>query len=385
MKILIVSQVPTHPITEGNRKFIFNQVELFKQLGHDVFYLWIYEQPISDFSNCIHGYKDMKEYWKDNLFVLKISRMEHAYHQILAKVRIYLNNGYNKADDHYFKNLHKTINKLNKHHCFDCCVMNYYNLSKAAKYINIPLVGLTTHDYFSFKSLLVGNKAVALNTTPSEEAKALQRISHIFALNSEEAVYFHKLSPLSKVYNVYSCYDFVETPYVGNHNLLFFSGSNVYNLSGLKWFLCEIFPDIVNAFPDARLVVGGSISNKVKQYKNENVEIYGYVDDLNDFFNKGDILINPTYLGTGLKIKTFEGISYGKVVMAHPHSAVGIYKPENAPLFVSESAHEWVAFLSEIWKNISLIEAIKQRDKNYIECMDKFVKDEYLRFFSHLS
>lgn len=49
----------------------------------------------------------------------------------------------------------------------------------------------------------------------------MQRSPHIFALNSDEAIYFSKLSPLSKIYNIYSYFDYHPTNIVGNHNILF--------------------------------------------------------------------------------------------------------------------------------------------------------------------
>ena len=41
-----------------------------------------------------------------------------------------------------------------------------------------------------------------------------------------------------------------------------------------------------------------------------NVIICGYIYDLSAFYRQGDVAINPVYLGTGIKIKTFEALSY---------------------------------------------------------------------------
>ena len=43
-KILIVSKCPTHPVIAGNCKFIFNQVELLKRMGNDVYFLFVQEK-----------------------------------------------------------------------------------------------------------------------------------------------------------------------------------------------------------------------------------------------------------------------------------------------------------------------------------------------------
>lgn len=382
MKILIVSKCQTHPVDAGNRKFIFNQVELFEGLGHEVHFLWIFEQATMDFDKSDSPFESMKKYWGERLHIYRVSKFFHIYTQILHRLRLYFNKGFNKVDDCYDNGIHKFINKLQSIHNFNACVINYYYLSKVAEKVNIPLIGLTTHDYFSYKSLLVGDKKVALNTTAHQEAIALQRCKHIFALNSEEAVFFQRLSPLSRVYNVYCNYTFYKTQVVGNHNILFFSGSNQYNINGLTWFLETVFPSIIETFPDVRLVIGGSISKYIDTSKYSNIEIYGFVDDLDDFFCKGDVVINPTYQGTGLKIKTFEGVSFDKVTMVHPHSMIGIYKPETAPIFASEKAVDWVTYLSSMWSDKRAINDVKERNKIYLNEMNNYIKEEYIRFLS---
>lgn len=85
-----------------------------------------------------------------------------------------------------------------------------------------------------------------------------------------------------------------------------------------------------------------------------------------DFYSKGDVVINPTFQGTGLKIKTFESISYDKISMCHPHSKIGIFDPYTAPLFSSKEPSEWVNYLIEVWNSKKRILEIKNNNKDYI-------------------
>jgi hypothetical protein len=95
----------------------------------------------------------------------------------------------------------------------------------------------------------------------------------------------------------------------------------------------------------------------------------------------GDVVINPTYQGTGLKIKTFEAIAYDKVLLTHPHSMTGIYEKNNAPIFASASAEDWVSFLDTVWGNVNTIVKIKEHNKKYLCAMNGFIAKEYQRFF----
>ena len=112
--------------------------------------------------------------------------------------------------------------------------------------------------------------------------------------------------------------------------------------------------------------------------------MYGYVERAEDFYALGDVVINPTYQGTGLKIKTFESVSYDKVTMVHPHSMIGIFRPESSPIFSSATANAWAAYLYALWNENGRIEDIKSANKAYIDDMQNFIHSEYNRFFNSI-
>lgn len=381
MKILIVSKCPTHPTTAGNRNFIKMQCEMLKQLGHDVHFLYIEELPLNRKGSCI---SDMYENWRDKLYIYNYGWLHKVLTNTVVKLRKYYCRGYFKRFDQYPFHLHSMIRKIHRRENFDCCIVQYYYLAKLFKYVHFPLEGLVTHDYFAYKDLHVGNRNVR-QITAHEEAMALQCCPHLFALNTGEAEYFKRLAPCSEIYNVFSFYEYHPQPIKGNHDILFLSGSNVYNVNGLRWFLCKIFPDIQHAFPDVRLRIAGAICRELSDLTDvDNIELVGLVDSPDMFYASADVAINPTYQGTGLKIKTFEAISYDKIVLAHPHSTIGIFQQDDAPLFASVKSIEWVGFLKAIWSDTASaqITNIKTQNRQYIEKMNKFIFSEYNRFFN---
>lgn len=382
MKILIISKCPTHPTNAGNRRFILNQIELLIRMGQDVHFLYIEENGFfhKDFCNK-NSIQEMESFFGKKFHLLSVGKFQKAVFNIRQRIRAFFSHGYMKCDDYYPIALTSYVRKLNKSEKFDVCIINYYYLSKLYLDCEIPRKAITTHDYFAYKDQLVNVKNVVNNTTAHEEAVALQRCNHIFALNTDEATYFSKLAPRNTVYNVFSTYAISLQPLVCKHDLLFLSGNNVYNVKGLNWFIQEIFPAICRAIPDVKLLIAGSICKKLDDLrKNPNVQLLGYVENEADFYALGDVVINPTYLGTGLKIKTFESLSYGKITMAHPHSIQGVFESKNVPVFVSTKANEWVAFLNQIWENPQKMLDISKRSLNYISQMNQYVEKEYIRF-----
>lgn len=380
MKILIVSKCPTHPTNAGNRWWILSQAEMFMSLGHEVHFLYINEMPLKrDTVPYIESLEKSRKYWGDKFHLFTVSKFQ-KYKMIAAKLyRMKFGHNYWKVDDQYPFGLEQMVNELDGTIHFDVCIINYYYLSRLFEHINIPKKAIATHDCIAYKQLKTGMPTLCI--TADTEAKAMQRCPHIFALQEQEADYFQMLSPCSKVYNLYGKYEHHAQALVGNHKMVFLSGNNIFNQNGIRWFLREVFPDIRKAVPDAEVLIGGSICKIIKDLDNiDGVKLLGGVDDPAEFYAQADIAINPVYQGTGLKIKTFEAISYDKVTLVHPHSMAGVFKRDNAPLFASDKPEDWVTFLEKIWGNLDAINAIKLKDKEYLQAMNDFIVSEYERF-----
>lgn len=381
MKILIISKCPTHPTDAGNRWWILSQAQTFMSLGHEVHFLYIDEPGLrTDPTVYLNYIGKTKKFWGEHFHLLHVGKLEKFKFNIFKKYRQKFFHSHWGIDDQYPKGLDKMVDELDGQYHFDICVINYWYLSRLFEHTHIPKKAIATHDAIAYKDLKIGMLTMCI--TADTEAKAMQRCPHIFALQEQEADYFQILSPKSKVYNLYGKYEHHSQPMVGNHKMVFLSGNNEFNQNGIKWFLKEVFPVIRKAIPDAELLVGGSICKVLPSLGTiEGVKALGYIDDPADFYAQADVAINPVYQGTGLKIKTFEAISYDKITLVHPHSMAGVFQKDKAPLFASDKPEEWVGYLRNIWDYPESIKAIKARNKEYLEAMNAFIMSEYKRFF----
>lgn len=379
-KVLMVSKCPTHPTDAGNRWGILAQAQILKSLGCDIYFLFIDERPMRrDASTNERDYQETKAYWGDHFFYLRISKAEKFWYNVMKQVNTRFHNGYQSCDVNYPHNLTSLVNKLDAEYHFDICIVNYYYLTKLFEYISISKKAVFTHDCIAYKDLAVGEKTMTIDA--NTEAKAMQRSPYIFAVQDVEQNYFQMLSPRSKVYNIYSKYDYTPTPLCNNHNIVFLSGGNDYNVNGLRWFLKNVYPLIRQRFNDAKCIIAGSICRTIKNEKSpDGVELIGFVDSPLTLYKQGDVAINPTYQGTGLKIKTFEAVSYDKVTMVHPHSMAGVFDKPNAPLFASDKPKDWVNFREKVWGDTAFIKEWKEQDKKYMSRLNEFIVNEYKRF-----
>lgn len=386
-RILIVSKCPTHPTTAGNRWGIMAQANILQTLGAEIYFLYVEERALTkgytaDFDEAL---KKTSEYWGDRFYCFRVPVWQKAIFNI--KKRWFAYTDQRAGCDSYFpKGLCNFVNKLNDRWHFDVCIVNYYHMTKLLAHVQIPKKAVFTHDNYTYKDIRIGCRPRECDATADANtmAKAMQRSQHIFAVQDEEKVFFQQLSPRSQVYTIYSKYDHHPNPIANNRNILFLSGSNGYNINGIRWFVKEVFPLIRKKFADAQLLIGGAICGKIKELAStEGVKLLGFIDDLADFYSQGDVFINPVYQGTGLKIKTFESISYDKVTIVHPHSMEGVFHKEEAPLFASSKPEEWLAFFVRIWNNPHLIVDIKAQDKAYLATMNEFITNEYKRFLAY--
>lgn len=374
-KILIISTMPTHPTDAGNRAAIMAQVHILQKMGHEVHFLF----ASMELSHSI-DYNAMRKYWGEKLHIFKMNKILKIKRVFTDLFRKKFNHNYWKVDDHYPWGLANYVNRLNQKENFDACIIQYYRLSRLLPIITIPRKAIFTHDVFAYKDIRIGN-AFYETLNAHEEAKAMQRCPTVFAIQKDEATYFQMISPRSKVYTVYNPYQTHQIQLTNSKTLLYLASRMEFNVSGIQFFLDNVWPSLSKKIPDIKLMVGGSVCEKIRpQY--DNVYLLGKVDKLEEFYSLGDIVINPVFQGTGLKIKTFEALSFGKATIVHPHSMTGIYKPELAPLLKASTAEEWINIISNLIKTPQHIKALTQQSTQYIEAMNQYILSQYEDFLN---
>lgn len=379
MKILIVADILTFPATSGNRKIINSYVELFKSMGHEVHFLWVnkYSLRKSYRLQVKETVNQTRTVWGNFFHQYDCSLWENIYTNMNIMLCKLLRDGYRRCDDVYPEGLTKEIARLHDIYHFDALLVNYFYLSKALEAIPIKRKALFTHDSFSMRKKSQGHQAV-FYLTEMEERKALMRAPFVFAMQNVEAEYFKSLSPKSVVLINYCNCQYRIQPITGNHNILYLAAGTQINKQGLQWFIDEVFPLIKKQFNDVKLLIAGGICNMLTEYSGQkDIELMGRIDNLATFYEKGDVAINPCQLGTGLKIKTFEAVSYDKVTLVHPNGLIGIYDENNAPIFSSSNPSAWVEYLKKVWGEKGFITEIKRRNHSYIQRMNDYIIQQY--------
>ena len=105
----------------------------------------------------------------------------------------------------------------------------------------------------------------------------------------------------------------------------------------------------------------------------ENIRFVGQVDDL------FELAVNPVFNGTGLKIKSFEAMSYGKVLIAHPHSVEGIYDSAKCPIKLATNSDEYIDSIIELINDIPKTKKLSNASLEYISELNGEVERVFLQ------
>lgn len=363
---LIISDCPTDPCNAGNRSCIKQYCNLLTGLGYNIYFLYIYNDEVSK-----NELEMMREIWKEKLFLYKTPSFQFLFQKIINKIYKTANNPSLDLYAPFF--IRKKISQIISHHNISSIIINYIWLSKCLVKLNVKTKIIFTHDVFSYKRL---KGSQWLSFTPNQEAKALSRATHILAIQQNEAIYYSYLAPQKKIYTVYMPFTYTNQHITSNQNLLFFSGNNEHNIKGIQSFITQIYPGIKKTYPQIKLLIGGNICNHIK-VEDESIILKGKYNNPKEFYQQGDIVINPVFEGTGLKVKTFEAISYGKIVLAHKHSMEGIFEKEYAPIIECNTSNDYIHSLRKIEEGIISISVQKEKCKSYMEKLNSYIQQVY--------
>ena len=126
-------------------------------------------------------------------------------------------------------------------------------------------------------------------------------------------------------------YDDIENinyDYDKRDGLLFVGGfRHGPNYDGIKWFLEEIYPNIVKKYPDIVIHIAGSYPpEELVKMSNKNIIVEGFVTDdiLKELYNNARLVVVPLRFGAGIKGKVIEAMKMGTPVITTNCGAEGI-------------------------------------------------------------
>lgn len=141
------------------------------------------------------------------------------------------------------------------------------------------------------------------------------------------------------------------------------------NIEGLRWFLSEIWPQILKTEPLLQFFVAGrnASTDFIKYIQSfKNVIYDGEVEDANQYINSKSIMIVPLRSGSGMRIKILEGLALSKVIVSTQIGAEGITAKDGQEIVIADDVPAFVEKIISLVRDANLYNAIKQNAREYI-------------------
>lgn len=94
-------------------------------------------------------------------------------------------------------------------------------------------------------------------------------------------------------------------------DFLFVGVSFFANVQAVQWFIDNVMPNVQGHFH----VVGKGMDKIQFNNITNNVHVYGFVDDLSEFYYRARLIVSPIHVGGGMKTKTAEALMFGKTIL----------------------------------------------------------------------
>ncbi len=124
------------------------------------------------------------------------------------------------------------------------------------------------------------------------------------------------------------------------------------NKDAVHHLMHKIYPIIRAEMPDMKIyIVGSNTPEELRAYQSSNVQVMGYVEDVDSLFHKCRVFVSPLRYGSGMKGKVGQALSYGLPVVTTSIGAEGIGLEHDYNACVADDAESFAAAVLRLYRS----------------------------------
>jgi glycosyltransferase involved in cell wall biosynthesis len=229
----------------------------------------------------------------------------------------------------YPQGLDRIVADLSAQYSWKALIVEYIWLYPAARSLYNGVARLLdTHDiqHKRLEEFASRGMDFPLRITRDEESHIFNQFDAVIAIQAAEADLIKSMCPGLQVLTVGST-GFGTRPRGAipvDGRLLYVGGYNGANIDGLRRFLLSVWPQICRRYPRAHLHVCGYVYRAFLSEEFDNVTFLGHKESVEDDYAEAAVVINPAWIGTGLKIKSVEALARGKALVTTSKGIEGL-------------------------------------------------------------
>jgi polysaccharide biosynthesis protein PslH len=283
----------------------------------------------------------------------------------------------------YFQtNFKNRIVALCKEENYDMLLVEDIVMAEYAKSIAIPVRFLDMHNIESNllrryaeseKNLL--RKIYAYITSrklEKYETETAQIFNGIFVCSDNDQKLLMELGvrvPVVAVSNGIDPSLFKEPPRKIEYGEIVFVGSMDYhaNISGVMYFVKEIFPLILARIPDAKFsIVGKNPGDEIFSLASKNIRVTGKVDDVRPFLSQASLVIVPLIVGGGTRLKILEAMAMAKAVVSTSLGCEGINANNGETIWLEDTPESFASRVVSLLMNYEEAEIMGKKAREFV-------------------
>ncbi|HYG12178.1 MAG TPA: glycosyltransferase, partial [Pyrinomonadaceae bacterium] len=140
------------------------------------------------------------------------------------------------------------------------------------------------------------------------------------------------------------------------------------NADAVHHFMRDIFPLVQRALPGVKLyVVGDNVPPEIAACASADVEVLGYVPDIEPLFLNCRLMVVPLRYGAGVKGKLGESLSYGLPVVTTSTGAEGFGLTDGVEVLIADEPQDFAAAIVRAYCEEDLWEQLAEHGHRHIE------------------
>jgi glycosyltransferase involved in cell wall biosynthesis len=193
------------------------------------------------------------------------------------------------------------------------------------------------------------------------EPVQVRRFHHVIAVSEQDRQAMREMCGLEHISVVPTGVDLGKYQYDPNVQpsgpLVVFTGSMDWgaNVDGVEYFCQDIWPIVLAKVPQARFrIVGRDPHPRVKKLASSSVEVTGTVPSIVDHLREAAVLVVPLRIGSGTRIKIYEGMAMGKATVSTSVGAEGLDVQHQRDILLEDTAGNFAEAIVHLLRDENL-------------------------------
>jgi glycosyltransferase involved in cell wall biosynthesis len=133
------------------------------------------------------------------------------------------------------------------------------------------------------------------------------------------------------------------------------------NIDAVEYFCREIWPEVLNAFSQARLqIVGRNPHRRVQSLASACIEVTGTVPTVTCYLRNATVVVVPLRIGGGTRLKIFEAMAMGKALVCTSIGAEGLDVAHGRDILLADDAASFARAILQLLRDPSRRQAFEQ-------------------------